>query len=124
MTAEKKAFKSRLVKLFIAAALALLVCGAAFLAARADVRFRIKNYLGLGREHIEAMAVSAEEIKTESVSYEEFVGRENVSENQALMLINSENTLGEDFSPDISEYRQSGVDMNSCMTEDYGKLSD
>lgn len=124
MTAEKKALKSRLFKLCIVAAVVLPVCGAGFLAARADVRFRIKSYFGLGREHIEARAVSAEEIKTESVSYEEFAGRENVSENQALMLINSENTLGEGFSADISEYRQSGVDMNSCMTEDYGRLSD
>lgn len=46
-----------------------------------------------------------------------------VTIDQSLMLINTEFMLDEGFIPEISEYKDTDVYMNSCMTEAYGALS-
>lgn len=43
--------------------------------------------------------------------------------NQALMLINEEFLLPEDFSPEVTEYKNTGVIMNSCVIPAYTRLS-
>ena len=43
--------------------------------------------------------------------------------NQALMLINEEFLLPEDFSPEVTEYKNTGVIMNSCAIPAYTRLS-
>jgi D-alanyl-D-alanine carboxypeptidase len=48
---------------------------------------------------------------------------EKVIFDQSLMLINTEYTLPEGFVPEISEYKDTEVYMNSCMIEAYGALS-
>ena len=46
-----------------------------------------------------------------------------VTFDQSLMLINTEYMLGEDFAPEISEYKDTEVYMNSCMIDAYGAIS-
>lgn len=42
----------------------------------------------------------------------------------AMMLINEDHPLADDFKPDIAEYRDTEVYMNACVTDAYGELSD
>jgi len=49
---------------------------------------------------------------------------EHVQFNQSMMLINTDYMLPEDFTAEIAEYRDTGVNMNSCITMAYGTLSD
>ncbi len=44
--------------------------------------------------------------------------------NQSLLLINTEHMLSEDFEAETAEYRDTGVEMNACITTAYGALSD
>lgn len=43
--------------------------------------------------------------------------------NQSLLLVNSEHTINADFPSELSEYKDSGVIMNSCVLNDYSALS-
>jgi len=40
-----------------------------------------------------------------------------------LLLVNSEYTVGEDFSPEVEPYKDTDVLMNSCIIDDYALLS-
>ena len=42
---------------------------------------------------------------------------------QAALLINQEYSIGEEFQAEIEEYEESGVRMNACVMEAYGKLA-
>ena len=42
---------------------------------------------------------------------------------QSLLLVNKEHTIDADFPSDIVEYKDTGVLMNSCITEHYSDLS-
>jgi len=57
-------------------------------------------------------------------SLTELQGMEQVRFNQSMMLINTEYMLPEDFVAETGEYRDSGVEMNACITVAYGELSD
>lgn len=56
-------------------------------------------------------------------SLSELKNDDRVTFDQSLMLINTEYMLTEGFEPEISEYKDTDVYMNSCMTEAYGSLS-
>ncbi len=56
-------------------------------------------------------------------SLEELLRQENGTWNQALMLINDQFCLPEDFSPAVSEYKDTGVYMNTCALAAYTRLS-
>ncbi len=60
----------------------------------------------------------------EEAVFDEVVPYEPEALSENLLLVNKDHPLSEDYTPDITEYRDSGVLMNSCITEDYGKLSD
>ncbi len=47
-----------------------------------------------------------------------------VSFDQSLMLVNTEYMLSDGFTPDIAEYKDTDVYMNSCMLDSYAALSD
>ena len=46
-----------------------------------------------------------------------------VTFDQSLMLVNTEYMLISGFEPQLAEYKNTGVYMNSCMTEAYAELS-
>lgn len=48
---------------------------------------------------------------------------ENCTFNQALMLINEDFLLPDDFTPAIAEYKDTGVIMNACAISSYAQLS-
>ena len=103
--------------------LAVIIAVCLLFAVRADLRFRVKEFFGFVKEKAVVASVDASDIETEKLAVEDFLQWENVYENQSMMLINSENLLEDDFEADISEYKTTGVMMNSCMTADYAVLS-
>jgi len=68
--------------------------------------------------------VTETEVTGKEYSLTELQAMEQVRFNQSLMLINTDYMLPEDFVAETEEYRDSGVNMNSCITEAYGELSD
>lgn len=101
----------------------LFICTILVIFSRNDVRFKLESILGLNRTKVEVKEVKAGEIETSLVNVSELEGIENVELNQSLMLINTKNTLSENFEADVSEYKDTGVLMNSCIVNDYGKMS-
>ena len=53
--------------------------------------------------------------------YDEFVSDSRVITDQSMALINSDHLI--DFEPDVVEYKDSGVLMNSCLCDPYAALS-
>lgn len=104
-----------------AAVFVIIIAAVVFLIVRKDYAFMIKEYLGIGKKQAEVVLMK--ETDSEKVVPGEFSERENVSFNQSMMLVNQENRLPEDFSEDICEYKDTGVMMNSCMCESYGRMS-
>lgn len=49
---------------------------------------------------------------------------ERVTSDQSLMMINKTNLLPANFEPDVSEYNNSGLWMNSCMQSSFENLSE
>lgn len=122
MEKEKKKSRKKWVILGAVIVVAvLLICVILAIFSRNDVRFKLKSVLKIGRSGVEISLT--DNVETQKMTFEEFTKGENVVYNQSLMLINSEKTLSNDFVADVSEYKDTGVLMNSCMVEDYGKMS-
>lgn len=63
------------------------------------------------------------DIETVNVTLEDLKNDSRVVFNQAVMLINTQYMLPENFVPEISEYKDTGVYMNSCAVNAFGQLS-
>lgn len=74
----------------------------------------------LGRNNI---SMESSTIPLVELSMEELLEKENVVFDQSLMLINTEYMLAESFVAETGEYKDSGVDMNVCILDEYGELS-
>ena len=68
---------------------------------------------------LEKVAFETEKIKVSDIETDE-----RFTVDQSLMLINTEYKISENTVFDITEYKNSGVKMNSCMVEAYKQLSD
>ena len=83
-------------------------------------------YLFIQREGLFLQRVPVKEkaiTDLHAVSIEEAQKDDRVTFDQSMMLINKEHMLTEDFSPALSEYKESGVLMNDCMQQAYASLS-
>ena len=65
----------------------------------------------------------SDECEFTEYSLDELKTDDRVSFDQSLMLINTEYMLGEDFVPDVLEYRDTTVFMSRCMLDAYAELS-
>lgn len=63
-------------------------------------------------------------VETAEMTPEEMKKDERFHFDQSLMLINDDYQISEDNDWNIEEYKDSGVMMNTCMTEAFEKLSD
>lgn len=122
---EKSRLGKKKIVLIVALAVVILavVTVTAVLVIRDDLRYTVKEFFGFGKEKAVVASVSVKDIETEKVELSEFLKGENVTFNQSMMLINSDNLLSDDFVADICEYKTTGVMMNSCMTDDYAVMS-
>ena len=60
----------------------------------------------------------------EEYSLEHMQANENFQFNQSMMLINTDYRLSDGFVAETTEYKDSGVEMNACITAAYGALCD
>ncbi|HBH95647.1 MAG TPA: hypothetical protein DDX91_07825 [Ruminococcaceae bacterium] len=101
---------------------------AAVLASASLLLYKNSHLLYIAGEYlgVSCKRVSVEKTEPENLvdfTLEELEQRENTAFNQSLMLVNNRHMLMQGFVPDVSEYKKTGVFMNSCMQKAYGELS-
>ena len=116
MMAKKRKRKKNIGFFVIAVPLVLLV---AYFAVNPDRWYLLTA--GSGRQEI---SVKKNKGTMEEYSLEDMQENAIFQFNQSLMLINTEHMLPEDFVAETAEYKDTGVDMNACITTAYGALSD
>ncbi|MBQ7921438.1 MAG: M15 family metallopeptidase [Clostridia bacterium] len=111
--------KAKWILLFAAAALLLAVITVFILFPH--YWFIAGEYMGIRCDRVPMDRMEVPE--TVEVTLQDITESDNITFDQSLMLINTEYPLPDDFIPDVSEYKDTGVYMNSCMPEAYQKLS-
>ncbi len=102
--------------------LAVLAAGTAFLFLRTTVPFRVSMALNAKRDHV---TVSAAEPVTVTVPLGDLCGRENVTFDHSLLLIDRDHPLkGGETDGEIVNYGDTEVRMNACVTGAYRSLSE
>ena len=76
---------------------------------------------GTGRQEI---SVKKNKGTMEEYSLEHMQANENFQFNQSMMLINTDYRISDGFVAETTEYKDSGVEMNACITAAYGALCD
>ena len=110
--------------LWLVLILLVLAGAAALLYLRADLRYLVKNTVSSWfRERVTLLELDAEALKLKQKSLSNLLLDENCTYDQSLMLINESYSLADDFTPDISEYKESGVLMNRCIMDAYASLA-
>lgn len=62
-------------------------------------------------------------VKVKGVTLKELLSDVRTTLNDSLMLINTDHLIEDDYPFDITEYNDTGVYMNSCITNAYAELS-
>ncbi|MBQ7116279.1 MAG: M15 family metallopeptidase [Clostridia bacterium] len=62
--------------------------------------------------------------ETESVSLDEFLRYENVTANEALLLVNEKYKISEDYIPKTVYHDERAVEMNACAKDSFDNLSE
>ena len=104
----------------------LMLAGAAavLLYLRADLRYLVKETVsGWFRERVAMVELDAEALKVDKKSLSDLIAEENCTYDQSLLLVNGTYRLSDDFVPDVSEYKTSGVLMNRCIMDAYAALA-
>lgn len=101
---------------------------AAVLASTALLLYKNSHLLYIAGEYLGVSCKRVRIEKTEPENLTDFTlkeleQRENAALNQSMMLVNNEHMLMNGFVPDVSEYKETGVFMNSCMKKAYAELS-
>lgn len=113
--------KNRRAALAIAfAAVAAIIAAAAVIYINDTLRYMITDSFARIGESLEIKEADEE---TVAVSLEDLSNDERVSFDQSMMLINADFKLSDDFEPDISEYKDTGVYLNSCANAAFAELS-
>ena len=108
----------------------LLICAATAVAALAVILVVCLNFHSIyrwtQRQGFFKSPVSVNVVELQDVyeySIDEIIGDSRVKLDQSLMLVNTQYMLGEDFKPQISEYKDTTVYMSDCMLDAYASLS-
>ncbi len=118
MSNPKKSKKKIIIPI---SAAALLTLAAAFLYLNPHYLFIAGEYLGVNRKSIKITEITPADLAP--VTLAELKEKDNTEFNQTLMLISEDYPLPDDFSPEISEYKDTGAFMDPCMQEKYAALS-
>ena len=111
--------KRRLIAILIP--LAAITAAAAAFALNAPLRFAVIDRLTrLGT----AKRPEKIDVPTYEASVEDLILDPRISFDQSMMLINTDHPLPEGFIADAAEYKETGVIMNPCAVESFGKLSE
>ncbi len=84
-----------------------------------------RNHIYIAAVQIFASDIRLEEVsvKTEKIKISDLETDSRFEVDQSLMLINTEYRVPQNTVFDIIEYKNTGVEMNSCMAKAYGSLS-
>ena len=94
-----------------------------FITLKPDTVFLIKQRITQGFDKAEIKAVSYGNDELTQITYSEIERDSNFIIDNSLMLINQENTLSDSFSPNIGEYKDSGVIMDKGLFKAYEKMA-
>lgn len=91
-----------------------------------DKLFVFGEESGRLRAPVEVETVSAERLDADFCRWElsDLFADPRFSQNQSLMLVNTEHKIPTAFEPQVSEYKDTDVYMNGCMQEAYAALSE
>ena len=115
---KKKLRPAVIISVCVAVVAAVLII---FLLLNPQYTFAAGEYLGINCKKADIVKTAPEALRP--VSLDELKGDSRVRFGQSLMLVNKEHPLPDGFSPELAEYRDTGVMMNACMTEAYATLS-
>ncbi|MCQ2426057.1 MAG: M15 family metallopeptidase [Lachnospiraceae bacterium] len=103
------------------AAAAVLAASGFFLVTRTTLPFRLERALSAKKERV---TVTEAHPETVSVTLDGLKGKENVTFDTSLLMISPGHPLPDGFVPELSDYRDTGVLMETNTAEAYGALSD
>ncbi len=108
----------------VAAIMILAAAAMAFvLIRRPDIRYLVSDvmvHLGTGAD---LKDVDEEILNLKKYPVGVFLDDERVRKEQSVMLINREFPLTEEFAAEISQYKESDIQMNVCMYEAYERIA-
>lgn len=88
-----------------------------------EIKFMTLDYLS----RVSTCEIGKVEIKERSgmktVSLEEFLGYDNVTVNESLILVNDKNKISENYTPQTVYHQERDVEMNVCAKESFDSLS-
>lgn len=117
--------KRTLIILAVSVLILALACIFAVLSIRGDWRFIIGEAIGIGRESIDFHKTElSSDVIMENFTLGQLLSKENVQFDQSLMLINKDYRLDGGFSPDLVDYKDSGLKVNKCIISSFSELSD
>ncbi len=112
----------RLGKIILLLTLGIALCGGlVFVANNSHYLYMGGEYLGINCDEIDVEL--DDPVACTEFSVDELKKDENVTFDQSMMLVNTQYRLSDDFVPQISEYKTSGVQMSNCMHTAYHNLS-
>lgn len=107
----------------------LLICIVGFLLSsmailhfQPQIGYVLSEYVGMDCETIKLKSVQLE--KWNKIELDRLEKDVRVSFDQSLFLVNGENPLEEDISPEIEVYNGTGIQMNRCLLAAFEQLSD
>ncbi len=90
---------------------------------RNEIKFITMDYLS----RISTCEIGKLETKERSgmktVSLEEFLGYENVTANESLLMVNEKYKISKNYTPQTVYHEERNVEMNACAEESFDKLS-
>ncbi len=114
--------KKKKKKLIALSVLAVVLASSALLLYKnSHLLYIAGEYLGVSCKRVNMEKTEPESLTAFTLNELEL--RSGTELNQSLLLTNNKYLLVHNFIPDVSEYKETGVFMNSCMKEAYAKLS-
>lgn len=91
---------------------------------RNEIKFITLDYLSRVSTCEISKVKEAKLSETESVSLDEFLRCENVTVNEALLLVNEKYKISEDYIPQTVYHDERAVEMNACAEDSFDNLSE
>ena len=103
-------------------ALVLFAVGIVAILKNSHYLYIFGEYLGVNCDEVELKKSSPENMK--KIELKALKADDRVKFDQSLMLINSDHPLKDNHELSLSEYKDTGVQLNKCLNSAYGELSE
>ena len=109
--------------LLILVVITVAIAATVIIVARPDLQLRIIDTIARGIFEIRMTECHLREDELVSLSPEDIKENSEIIFNDSLLLVNAEYLLSDNYIPEIVEYKNTGVLMNTCITDAYARLS-